>query len=109
MSKKIKAIVKRPDEVYGHVTAISYRLENLQAIVGGWIETVPAWGGAIIICNEEGKLMGLPMNMPCGWDMLAGTIIAVGRDGEEFCDFPYEFAEWKKFVDMNWNARGGKA
>ena len=37
---KIRAIVKRPDEKYGHVTHISASLENLQKTVGGYIETV---------------------------------------------------------------------
>ena len=39
--KKIKCIIKRPDEEYGHVTNISPRLENLQKTVEGYIETVP--------------------------------------------------------------------
>lgn len=37
---KIRAIIKRPDEEYGHVTHISATLENLQKTVGGYIETV---------------------------------------------------------------------
>lgn len=36
--KKIKVIVKRPDEQYGHVCHISDRLENLQKTVEGYIE-----------------------------------------------------------------------
>ena len=37
---KIKVIIKRPDEKYGHVTHISPRLENLQKTVEGYIETI---------------------------------------------------------------------
>ena len=37
---KIRAIIKRPDEKYGHVTNISPTLENLQKTVGGYIEPV---------------------------------------------------------------------
>ena len=48
---KIRAIVKRPDEKYGHVTNISCTLKNLQRIVGGPIETVSFGPGAVIICN----------------------------------------------------------
>lgn len=40
MDAKIKVIIKRADEEYGHVTNISHRLENLQNTVGGYIETV---------------------------------------------------------------------
>lgn len=42
-------------------------LEQLQAIVGGYIEAVPlfeSFGGSpcVAFCNEEGKLIGLPYN-----------------------------------------------
>lgn len=32
---KIRAIIKRPDEEYGHVTNIANNLKNLQRTVGG--------------------------------------------------------------------------
>lgn len=35
-------------------------LEELQATVGGYIETVTIASDAVIICNEEGRLRGLP-------------------------------------------------
>lgn len=96
---KIKCIIKRPDEKYGHVTHISDRLENLQKTVGGYIETVPAIQGAVIICNEEGKLQGLEPNMWYFHDRLVGTIIVIGTKGEEFADIPISLAQWKTFVD----------
>ena len=100
MAAKIKVIIKRTDEQYGHMTHISPRLENLQKTVGGYIETVLAFGGALIICNEEGKIKGLPVNMPLRNDMLVGDIIVVGAEHEEFSDVPITFAEWKAFVDQ---------
>lgn len=36
-------------------------LKTLQKIVGGYIETVTL-GDAVVICNEEGRLHGLPTN-----------------------------------------------
>jgi GTP-binding protein EngB required for normal cell division len=96
---KIKCIIKRPDEKYGHVTHISDRLENLQKTVGGYIETVPAIQGAVIICNEEGKLQGLEPNMWYFHDRLVGTIIVIGTKGDEFADIPISLAQWKTFVD----------
>ena len=94
MSYKIKCIIKRPDEKYGHVTNISPRLENLQKTVEGYIETVPAVGGAIILCNEEGKLRGLENNMPYEKDYLVRTALH-----DEFDDIPIDLATWKRFVD----------
>lgn len=96
---KIKCIIKRPDEEYGHVTHISASLENLQKTVGGYIETVPAIQGAVIICNEEGKLQGLEPNMWYFHDRLVGTIIVIGTKGDEFADIPISLAQWKSFVD----------
>jgi hypothetical protein len=40
-----------------------FSLEELQEIVGGYIETVPTYKrGEILVVNEEGKLLGLPFN-----------------------------------------------
>ena len=37
-------------------------LEQAQAFVGGYVEGVPFPNGDYLIVNEEGKLMGLPLN-----------------------------------------------
>ncbi len=39
-----------------------FQLKELQEIVGGYIEIVPTKDGRIMVCNEEGKLDGLPRN-----------------------------------------------
>ena len=39
-----------------------YSLDELKGFVGGWIEIVPLRGGKIMVVNEEGLLMGLPVN-----------------------------------------------
>ena len=97
---KIKVIIKRPDEQYGHVTHISARLENLQNTVGGYIETVPVIKGVILICNEEGKLRDLEPNMWLNGDLIRGTIIICGQSGPDICDIPISLDTWKAFVDM---------
>lgn len=99
---KIKAIIKRPDEEFGHMTNISERLENLQNTVGGYIECVSPDPRIVIICNEEGKLIGLEPNMKIQGDILCGTIIVVGVSGEDFADVPISFEEWKQLV-KEWN------
>jgi hypothetical protein len=101
---KIRAIIKRPDEKYGHVTNISPTLENLQKTVGGYIETV-TFNEWVILCNENGKIEGLPYNMRIGnLDVLVGTIIVLGIAGEEFSDCPLDFKVWKSIVDR-WERR----
>lgn len=100
---KIRAIIKRPDERYGHVTNISPTLRNLQRIVGGHIETVSVGFNSVLICNEEGKLRNLPRNFYLGsfpyGDTIVGEVVVVGVDGEEFCDCPIEFKAWKYMID----------
>lgn len=91
MGKKIRAIVKRPDEEIGHITTVSDSLENLQRIVGGYIETVTVIKEdpkVVIICNEEGRLLGLPYNCSINGVDFVGAIVIVGVDGDEFADIP---------------------
>lgn len=105
MSKgyKIRAIIKRPDERYGHVTNISDTLKNLQGIVGGPIEMVTLIPGhSALICNEEGKLRGLQHNFfyrgyPF-FDNIVGDCIVVGVDGDELTDLDMSFAAWKQLL-----------
>jgi len=97
MSKKIKVIIKRPDEKVGHMTWISDTLENLQATVGGYIETV-TFGDMVIICDEEGRLKKKEPNCKIGRTSFVGTIIAVGQDGDEFADVPIDMTGWKFLI-----------
>lgn len=59
--KKIRCFLKRPESDW-YSTCSSTSLNNLQRIVGGYIETVtfPELG-VVVICNEEGRLLGLPL------------------------------------------------
>lgn len=81
----MKAIIKKPFEK-PKVIEIENELSALQEAVGGYIQAVPVAEGICVICNEEGKLLGLPYNMHLGKDILVGTILIVGVSGEEFCD-----------------------
>lgn len=98
--RKIKAIVKRPDELYGHVCHISNSLQNLQKTVGGYIETVYLTDDVVIICNEEGLLQNLPFNMKLHDQELVGTLIVCGIEGDELTDLGISFDEWKYVVDV---------
>ena len=100
---KVRCIIKRPDEQYGHVTNISTSLKNLQRIVEGPIEMVSCGGSSVIICNEEGKLRGLEKNFVIGFsgmvtDVIVGEVIVIGVDGEDLCDLPISFDAWKRLL-----------
>ena len=101
---KIKVIVKRPDSK-PYSTYISNRLENLQAIVGGWIEAATVTSDMAIICNEEGRLMGLPHNCTAYGIDFVGTIIFVGTKEDEFTDIPISF---KEFLEINRDLQEGE-
>jgi len=58
-----------------------YKLDELQEIVGGYIQIVSASDGRIIVLNEEGKLIGLPINPIAtqlffpGQDVIVGNVL----------------------------------
>ena len=71
-------------------TAYAAEIENSlrakQRAVGGMIEVVSNGDGTLIVCNEEGKLIGLPANrrIAGGADILVGNFFVVGEDGADF-------------------------
>lgn len=91
---KLKAIMKRFDRKDAYVTHVSDSLENLQRIVGGYIEIVRLFReekghpGVVIVCNEEGLPKGLPYNCRLAGIPLVGDFVILGTKGEEFCDCP---------------------
>lgn len=103
--EKIRVLIKEPGKVPMH-TYIPNTLESLQKNVGGYIETVTAAKDLVIICNEEGRLQGLPYNCSIlGLDFV-GTIILAGTDGEEFCDLPAGIDVWKSLFSSLWRTGG---
>ena len=74
----IKEVGKNPE-----VREIENELSVFQELVGGYIETVTL-GDVILICNEEGKLNGSPVNFRMGYDTINGTAVFVSSDGENF-------------------------
>ena len=83
-----------------YVTKIGTSLEAMQAIVGGYIQAVYPWEDpAAIVCNEEGKLLGLPLNRALYmeengermiYDILAGTAFICGLGEDDFCSLTSE-------------------
>lgn len=67
------------------VVTIPNTLEAFQEAVGGYIEALGLDCGVCLVCNEEGKLMGLPANRRLGGDIIAGTFLVVGETDGEFC------------------------
>lgn len=95
MSKKIKIMVFEPSKEIipakpPIVKEIDSSLESMQKVVGGWIQALYPWDDPIaLVCNEEGKLMGLTPNRlllddeGTPYDLLVGTFFLVGANPEE--------------------------
>lgn len=103
----ISALIKRPGEIPRHVN-VSNSLEALQKNVDGYIEAVTVATDLCIICNEEGRLLGLPYNCRLLGHDFVGTILMVRADGEEFTDLPATWKEMKMMFPSLWAVPAGK-
>ena len=99
MKEKIRVLVvepwKRP-----YTAEIPAGLKSLQKIVGGLIQAVYPFEDAVaLICNDEGKLLGLPFNRPLYdengemYDILVGTFLVVGLTEDDFGSLTDEMIE----------------
>ena len=83
--KEIKVLMVAPGE-HPREVVLKNDLDSLQKAVSiggdyqGLIEVVGLDNGVCIICNEEGKLLGLEGNRRLGGDILAGVFYVVGED-----------------------------
>lgn len=85
----MKVVMLRPKEK-ACVVEIDDNLASYQKVVGGYIEVVaPYSDGVVFVCNEEGKLKGLPLNRAIRdedgnvLDIIAGTAFLCDGSGEE--------------------------
>lgn len=86
------------------IREIGHDLKTMQEIVGGTIQAVYPFDDPVaIVCNDDGKVIGLPENRALYdkdgnmYDILCGTFFIVGLDEEDFTDIPAEYAE--KYVE----------
>ena len=66
-------------------------LKTLQSLVDGYIQAIyPFREEVALICNEEGRLLGLPMNRGLRdekgnlYDIICGTFLICGVSGDNF-------------------------
>ena len=97
-SKLTVLMVEPKKEPY--IKEISPGLESLQKEVGGYIEAVyPFEDPVALICNEEGKLEGLPLNRGLFddeghlYDIVSGNMLVVGLTDDNFGSLSPELLE----------------
>ncbi len=85
---------------YPRPVTIGTDLESLQETVGGYIEAVyPFENPVAIVCDEEGKIDGAPLNRALRnedgdiVDIIAGPFFICGIDEDSFTDLPADLAD----------------
>lgn len=92
----MKVVIKKPGQDPER-KEIENKLDVLQEIVGGLIEHAniykqgEEWFG--MLCNEEGKLLGLQPNFILYTDTIRGTVVFVGHEEDDFGDLPEDAYE----------------
>lgn len=80
----------------GSCGKIENTLRALQEYVGGGIQVFPLTQDLLLICNRDGKNLGLPVNRVITdgngrvFDVVAGNALVVRVDGEEFASISEE-------------------
>ena len=97
--KVIEGLIIEPNQ-FPRKLRIENELSAFQKAVKGYIECIDLPNGATIICNEEGKINGEPLNRILyddygeKADVIAGTFVAVGfNDNGEFTSLTLEQAD----------------
>ena len=94
--KPIEVLLVEPGQ-YARMTTIGSSLEDMQKVVGGYIQEAPFFRDPVtLVCNEEGKISGLPLNRAIRdddgkiIDVVAGTFFICGAEGDHFSSIPKE-------------------
>jgi hypothetical protein len=102
MERSIKIVILEPDKP-ARITEVGEDLASMQAVVGGYIQVIPAYavpGGKVLsrelllVLNEEGKLDDLPYNFRIwdGADYIAGTCFLCKEKDDEMVGLSEEEA-----------------
>ena len=103
---KIDVVIVEPDRT-PYFASIDRTLEGMQKVVGGLIEQVCPFDDPVsLICNEEGKLEGLPLNRTLRdedgviYDVIAGTFFMAYTppDSDRFESMPKDLAD--KYMEI---------
>lgn len=103
----MRVLIVEPEKV-PYEEDIDPCLSSLQTIVGGHIQVVYPFDDPVaIVCNDEGKLLGMPLNRALLsddgeiYDIIAGKFIITGLQEEEFADLSSGLME--KYKKQFWS------
>lgn len=94
--EKMKVVMVEPNKP-AYITEIGSNLASMQEAVGGLIEPIYFLGDAIMVGNEEAKLIGLDGNRRFGNNIVAGPFFICSEkmtdNGTVFCSLSDELCE----------------
>lgn len=98
-NSKLKVLVVEPDKE-PYVKYIEPGYEALKSEVDGTIQGIYPFTDLVgIICNDDGKWMGLPLNRALHdedgkvYDIIAGTFVVAGLTDEDYCSLDDDMIE----------------
>lgn len=94
----INVLVKRPS-VYPYIQKVKNELKDLQELVGGYIQSIRFTDDSVLLCDEEGKIKHKQANFMIWSDIIVGTAVIVGVDGEDFTDCPITPEKFKEILE----------
>lgn len=104
MKEMISALLVQPNKAATRIE-FEHTLEEMQNLVGGFIEFVYPFEEPVgIICNEEGKILNLPLNRSLKsddhsiYDIIAGDFLLVGLGEEDIISLTDD--QFKKYEMM---------
>ena len=97
---KMRVLLIEPEKA-PVVTEIDSSLEAMQAAVGGYIQAVYPFDDPVaVVCNEEGKMLGLPLNRALYlddgktmYDIISGPFLVCGLGEGDFCSLSDELIQ----------------
>lgn len=99
MSEKISVLIVKPNEK-PYAAEIEHTLAEMQRIVSGDIQAVHLnRDPVVVVCNENGKILGLELNRALKndsgkiVDVLVGTFIICGKGEGNFCSLTPDMAD----------------
>lgn len=101
MKEDLRILMVEPRKA-PYEASVPHELTAMQQTVGGLIEVVRNGDGTLLVCNEEGKLLGMEGNRRIPGDVLAGPFFVVGDTGETFRSLTEEELERykKRFAEI---------
>lgn len=100
--KEIKIIVKKVGKKHS-VEIVKDDYATCNNLVGGYIEVVTLDKGVLMVCNEEGKLDGLELNLILPNDLIVGDIFFCSQKGPDFASLTdAQISYVEKFLENTW-------